>query len=198
MERLIVARHAESETGALGLASGEAAGCGGLTVRGREQALALGRALAGEPLELAAVTAFRRAQETAELALAGREVPLLVVPELGDIRVGSYERRPVARYLEWAWATGPEEQAPGGGESRVAAAARFARGYRVLLARPEALILLVAHGLPLRYLLDAAEGRDPGLRAAQVPHAEPVSLAAGAVAAAVERLERWCAAPVFA
>ena len=39
----------------------------------------------GEQIDLAAVTEFRRTQETADLALEGRDVPRLVVPELNEI-----------------------------------------------------------------------------------------------------------------
>jgi probable phosphoglycerate mutase len=198
MERLLVARHAESAFGVARLISGEQAGCRGLTDSGREQARALGERLRVEPVELAVTSGFRRADETAELALAGRGVPRLVVPELGDIRVGDYEGGPLDEYLAWAWSHGPEEQAPGGGESRADAAARFARGLRLVLARPEATVLLVSHSLPLRYLLDAASGRDPGSRAVPVPYAEAEPVAAADVVAAIERLERWSAAPAFA
>jgi hypothetical protein len=69
---------------------------------------------------------------------------------------------------------------------------------RLVLGRPEATILLVSHSLPLRYLLEAAGGRDPGLRAEPVPYAEGELMAAADVVAAIERLERWSAAPAFA
>lgn len=198
MERLLVARHAESAFSVERLISGERAGCRGLTEAGRQQARALGERLRGEPIELAVTSGFRRAEETADLALERRDVPRLVVPELGDIRVGDYEGGSLDEYLAWAWSHGPEEQAPGGGESRADAAARFARGLRLVLGRPEASILLVSHSLPLRYLLDAAGGRDPGSRAEPVPYARAEPVAAADVVAAIERLERWSAAPAFA
>ena len=47
------------------------------------------------------------------------------------------------------------------------------RGLGALLDRPERVILAVTHGLPLRYVLDAADGSFPGQRLASVPHAVP-------------------------
>lgn len=198
MRELIVARHAESTFSERRVISGDPDACGGLTEAGRTQARALGARLRDERLDLAATTTFLRTRQTADLALAGRAVPRLVVPELDDIRVGSYEGGPLDAYLTWAWGHGPRESAPGGGESRAEAAARFARGYRILLERPEERVLLVAHSLPLRYLLGAAAGVDPAARSELVDHATVETLAAAGVEAAVARLERWSAAPAFA
>jgi broad specificity phosphatase PhoE len=75
MERLILARHAESVFSARAVISGDPDACGGLTAAGRAQATALGDRLRGERVDLAATSSFRRAQETADLALEGRAVP---------------------------------------------------------------------------------------------------------------------------
>ena len=198
MERLILARHAESVLSARGVISGDPVACGGLTAAGRAQAAALAEELRAEPVDLAATSSFRRTRETADLALEGRAVPRLVVAELDDIRVGSFEGGPLPAYLDWAWAHGPVEAGPGGGESRAEAAGRFARGFRLLLGRDEASILHVGHSLPLRYLLNAAAGRDPRARSELVDHATAEILDAQAVETAVARLERWCASPAFA
>jgi len=198
MERLILSRHAESVFSAHGVISGDPDACGGLTDSGRVQAAALADRLRGERVDLVATSSFRRAQETADLALEGRALPRLVVPELDDIRVGSFEGGPLQAYRDWAWAHGPLEGAPDGGESRAEAAARFARGFRLLLERDEAAILHVGHSLPLRYLLNAAAGGDPRPRSDLVDNATAEVLDAQAVETAVLRLERWCASPAFA
>lgn len=195
---MILARHGESAFSVRGHCNGDASACGGLTDGGREQARALGRALGGERLDLAVHTEFRRTRETAELALEGRSLAWLVVPELGDIAVGRYEGRHLDEYREWAWSAGPDDECPGGGESRTAAARRFAAGFRRVLEREERTALVVAHGLPIRYALDAAAGRVPSRRVEVVPYAQPFPLAAGALREAVEQLEAWCAAPAFA
>ena len=199
METVVLARHAESEFSVRGACNGDpAASGGGLTEAGREQARALGELLADDPVELAVVTEFARTRETAEVALEGRGVPLLVVPELNDIRFGSFEGRLLSDYRGWSSAAGPAEECPGGGESRAAAAERFARGLRVVLERPEPAALVVAHALPIRYVLGALLERDPAATIEPVAYAEPHRIGADALRRAVERLERWAAAPVFA
>ena len=75
---------------------------------------------------------------------------------------------------------------------------RYVRGYRILLARPEQTVLVVAHGLPVRYVLDALAGSDPAAAVAQVPYATPFRLDAAELAAAVDRLEAWVTRPVWA
>ena len=194
MERLLLARHAESEYSALGTLNGDPSVVVSLTDLGRAQARQLGQALADEPVGVCAVTEFARTRETAEVALAGRDVPLVVVPELNDHPAGRYEGRPLAEYLEWAHAAEPDEVIPGGTESRAAVVERFALGFRVLLARPEPVVLAVLHSLPIAYVLSAAGGRDPAARMDMIPYAEPRGLSAENVARAVARLQRWRAA----
>ena len=199
MERLIAARHAESEFSVRGAVNGDPLVEGGvLTPNGRRQAQALGMLLADDELDLCVTSEFARAQETAELALAGRDVPRLVLAELNDIRFGSFEGRLLADYRTWALASDPADDCPGGGESRVDAVRRYAVGFRTLLARPEATVFAVAHALPIRYLLSALIERDPAARVEPVPYAEPYRLSAGQLARATAGLERWCTAPAFA
>lgn len=197
MERAILARHGESERSVEGLTNGDPAARVGLTATGREEALRLGVKLRDDPIDLCVTSEFERAQETADLALEGRDVPRLVVPDFNDIRFGQFEGRLLSDYRAWAHSHGPEEVCPGGGESRAQTVARYVRGYRTLLARPEETILLVAHGLPVRYVLDALERRDPAAKVAQVPYAEPFRLSAQELEAAVSRLESWIAKPVW-
>jgi hypothetical protein len=72
------------------------------------------------------------------------------------------------------------------------------RGFRPVLERPERLILVVAHGLPLRYTLLALEGLDPIPIVEQVLLAEPYRLQKADLERAVGRLARWSEAPVWA
>jgi len=194
VERLLLARHAESEYSARGTLNGDPSIVVSLTEEGRAQARQLGEALSDEPIGVCTVTEFARTRETAELALAGRDVPLLVVSELNDHPAGRYEGRPLAEYLEWAHAAGPGEVIPGGTESRAAVVERFARGLRVLVARREPLVLAVLHSLPIAYLLGAVAGRDPESRMDMLPYAEVTGLTAVEVERAVARLEGWYAA----
>jgi broad specificity phosphatase PhoE len=193
---LFLARHAEAEGNHAGLASGVPPGAG-LTAAGRSQAAELGRILGAERVELGVSSEFLRTQETLALALAGRGVPALVLPELNEIRFGRFDGGTLAAYRAWAWSSSPGVDAPGGGESRAAAAGRYAAALETLLARPERTILAIAHALPLRYVLDAAAGLVPAARVEPVEHARPWRLGSGEVAAAAEALRAWSAAPVF-
>lgn len=198
MKTVILARHAESRFGVAGTCNGDPATCEGLTADGREQARALGRLLADDAVDLCATTEFRRTQETADLALGGRDVPRLVVAELNDIRFGEYEGGLLTAYRRWAHAAAPDDPCPGGGESRGEAAARFARGFRIVLARPERHGLVVCHALPIRYLLSALLERDPTAAVEPVAYAEPHRFSSAQVERGVERLERWAEQPRWA
>ena len=196
MRRLLVARHGESEYSLKQLVNGDPGVSCPLTDAGRKQARALGAALAGEAIDLCAVTEFERVRETAQLALAGRDVPYLVVPELNDPRYGDFEGGPLAAYREWVWERGPLE-APPGGEHRGDLASRYARGFRTVLDRPEETILLVAHSLPIAYVRDAAQGCPPRSRTDQVGYAEVLELDRTGLERAIHVLETWAEAPAF-
>ena len=197
LKRVLLARHGESDLSARGLTNGDPRVANILTERGREQARRLGELLAPEPIDLCVTSEFERARETAAIALAGREVPRLVLPQLNDIRFGRFEGGALDDYRAWAHAHGPDEEAPGGGESRAETIRRYVTGYRTILQRPERVILLVAHALPIRYALDAVAGRLPAARIEKIPYAEPFPLTAAELTAAVERLEQWTLAPAW-
>ncbi len=86
---------------------------------------------------------------------------------------------------------------PGGGESRAQAAERYARGFRKVLARPEEQILVVAHGLPIRYVLLAIEGSEPRPVVASVDYATPYPLSRTDLEHALERIELWVRDPIW-
>jgi broad specificity phosphatase PhoE len=191
----ILARHGESVFSVRGALNGDANVPGGLTAAGREQARALGARLAGTVLDLCVTSALQRTRETADEALAGRDVPRLLLPELNDPRYGRYEGALLSDYREWAWAQ-PSSAEPGpGGESRLALAARYARAFRALLALPDQAILVVAHSLPLAYALAARDGTPPARRVPLVEYAEPHPLAAEELERVAAVLEAWVAAP---
>jgi alpha-ribazole phosphatase len=194
VRELVVARHAESEFNLLERLNGDASVEVRLTETGRRQARALGEAVG--PVDLAAHTEFSRTRETAQLAWPG--APLFEVPDLNEFGFGRYEgTRWADGFDEWVLASAPDEDAPGGGESRVAAVERFVRGYRKLLERQEERIALVAHGAPIRYVLLAVDRKPPARVLEGVDPARPFTIAAEELAAAVERLERWIASPAW-
>lgn len=197
METLILARHGESELSAQGLTNGDPDRVCGLTDAGRAQARRLGELVTSEPLDLCVTSAFARTQETADVALTGREVPRLVVPELNDIGFGDFEALAFDDYRAWARSASPTDVPPGEGESRAAVVERYVRGFRVLLERPERLVLAVVHGLPIRYVLNALEGALPMPVLEQVPYGEPFRVSADELETAVAELEAWAAAPAW-
>lgn len=196
METLLLARHAAARSNRESTASSAVPG-EGLIPEGIEQARALGAALERVAVDLGVASELVRTQETLEVALDGRVVPRLVVPELDEIDFGSFDGGQLEDYRAWAATQPPDVPAPGGGESRAGAAARFARGLRVLLARPERRILAVGHALPVRYALDAARGLVPAPLLTPVEHARVHRLGADEVAAAAALLEDWSRAPRF-
>jgi probable phosphoglycerate mutase len=195
MDWVVLARHAESELSVVGRTNGDPFVAVGLTEVGREQARRLGCELAGDQIDLCVTSEFLRAQETADLALEGRDIQRLVLAELNDICFGEYEGRLLTEYRAWAHTHGPEEPVPGGGDSRAQTVARYVAAYGQLLERPEDSILVVAHGLPVRYVLDAVEGLNPAAAIARVPYAEPFRLSAPELERAVRRLEAWLRVP---
>jgi broad specificity phosphatase PhoE len=198
MDMLVLARHGESAYSLRGLLNGDPAAGVGLTECGEEEARRLGRLLADKPLDLAVHTGFPRTRATLELALAGRDVPVLEEPRLADPRAGSFEGRTLDDYRAWAWTTGSREDAPGGGESRLEVVERYAAAYRDLLERPEGAILAVVHALPIAYLLLAREGEPPRPRVdLHVEYAQPHAFTADELERALAVLEGWCAAPTW-
>jgi broad specificity phosphatase PhoE len=198
MERLILARHGESEYSLRGLVNGDPAAEVGLTPRGEEEARRLRREVAGEALDLAVHTGFPRTRTTLELVIAGRDVPVLEEPRLADPRAPRFEGLPLDEYRLWAWSAGSDLQPPGGGESRLTLAERYTAAYRSLLERPERTILAVLHALPIAYLLLAREGQPPRPRVdVQVEYARPYPFRAEELLRALAVLEQWCDSPTW-
>lgn len=197
MERALLVRHAESVFSAQGIANGKVDVPCPLSARGAGQARALASDLADEDIDLCATSELQRTRETAEIALAGRAVRRLVVPELNDPLYGRYEGGPLEAYIDWANANDSAAEPPGGGERRQALVARYAAGFRRLGARPERTVLIVTHSLPIAYVVMALAGRDPAPRVPLVAYAKIHIIPAAELAQAVSRLENWCAAPTW-
>jgi ribonuclease H / adenosylcobalamin/alpha-ribazole phosphatase len=197
VKALILARHGHAVSNVADTVSCVPPG-DGLSELGEHEATELGERLAGEPIELGVASELRRTQETLALALDGRDVPVLVLPELNEIDFGSYEGGPLAAYRVWAWSTPADVECPGGGESRTAVARRVAAVLERLLDRPERTILAVGHALPIRYVLDGSAGRPPPARIGTIVNAEPHWIPREGVETAVATLRAWVNAPRFA
>jgi broad specificity phosphatase PhoE len=87
--RLLLARHGESTWNAERRFQGSTDIP--LSARGRAQAGALARGLRPYRVRAAYVSPYRRARETAELALTGTGVPVVVVDELRELSLGQWE-----------------------------------------------------------------------------------------------------------
>lgn len=160
---LYVVRHAESLLGARDVVNGDPTVYNPLTEKGRAQAEDVGRRLAEVDLEICFTTEFPRTKETAELILAGRDVPTVVVPDLNDPRQGDYEGKAFRLYAKWMDDTGMEDAVPGGGESQLDCVTRYARGWRTV-AEATAPVLVVAHAFPISVALTLHEDGPPMLR----------------------------------
>jgi broad specificity phosphatase PhoE len=156
---LIVVRHAESTLNFEQRINGDPSVQVDLTEHGRDEARELGLQVANVPLDLCVHTRFSRTRATAEIALAGREVPFVEEPLFDDVDVGDLEGQTIEDYRAWKRAHLRSDPFPGG-ESLDDTARRYARGYRGLLERLEKTVLLVCHEIPLRYALNAAGGSD--------------------------------------
>lgn len=194
---MILARHGESEYSVRDALNGDPSISFGLTALGVEQARALGEELAATPIDLCVTSAFERVRQTADLALAGRDVPRLVLPELGDPDYGRFEGASVTEYRAWT-STASSSATPGGsGESRIAIVSRYVRAFGSLLGRPEASQLVVSHSGPLAYVLGAVAGRAPERRLPVIEYARPHRLTASQLEQAVSFLDAWCASPTW-
>jgi broad specificity phosphatase PhoE len=186
-------RHAESEANALGIVNGDPSIRYGLTEAGREQAATLGRTLANELIDVCVVTEFVRTHETADIALAGRDVPRLVLPELNDPVFGVLEGRSLADARTWLHEHGPNAHPAGGGESRVETIARYCEGFERLLGLPGKLVLVVAHALPVTQMRLAVEdGRLPlTLEGLPPDHAHPFGVGAEEMRRGLDVMNAW-------
>lgn len=150
--RILLARHGESMWNAERRFQG--ATDIALSPRGRAQAEALGRGLRGYRVRAAYVSPYCRAVETAELALRGTGVPLVVDAELRELSLGEWEGCTVdevrARdgdpYV--AWLRAPHDCPPPGGEPLPVVSARVQAAIeRIAAAHPRGDdVLVVAHG----------------------------------------------------
>ena len=159
MRVFILVRHGQSELNVSRRINGDPAVPVALTEQGRHEARSLAAQLAGNGLELCLHTRFGRTRQTAELALAGRDVPFEVEPRLDDIDIGELEGQTIEDYRAWKHQHTRADAFPGG-ESLDAAALRYANAFESLLARAEQRVLVVCHEIPVRYAVNAASGSD--------------------------------------
>jgi broad specificity phosphatase PhoE len=157
MRLFLLVRHGQSLFNVDHVVNGDPDLDRGLSEQGIEEAERLAGQLAALPLDLVAASPFPRALQTANIALAGREVPHLVDDDLGDVRIGDLEGQTLDAYRAAPAHTNRKDRFPGG-ESLDEAALRYADAFGRLLARAEPATLVVCHEIPVRYLANAAAG----------------------------------------
>jgi broad specificity phosphatase PhoE len=153
----VIARHGESTLNFENRVNGDPAVAVDLTDKGRAESRLLGRQIAQIPIELCLHTRFPRTRETAEIALAGRDIPIEEDAGLDDIYLGELEGKTLDEYRAWKREHTRHDRFPGG-ESLDDAARRYATAFEQLLKRPQSPILVVTHEIPLRYAINAADG----------------------------------------
>jgi broad specificity phosphatase PhoE len=187
MRLFVLARHGQSLFNVDKLVNGDPALDRGLTAQGIEDAKRLGGEIAALPVDLALVSPFPRAQETARIALGERDVPHLVDDDLGDVRIGELEGKTLDDYRAAPAHANRKERFPGG-ESLDEAALRYAAAFERLLAREEPTTLVVCHEIPVRYAVNAAGGGDLNRPLRSVPNATPYLFDDASLARAVARI----------
>jgi probable phosphoglycerate mutase len=190
---VILARHGEAEHNPTGRVNGDPSRPVHLTQRGRAEAAELGRTLASTEIDLCVVTELVRTHETADAALAGRDVPRLVVPELNDPRFGDLEWHPIGEVRAFVAEHGAAAPYPGGGEARVDTIRRYCDGFALVAGRPERTVLVVAHGLPVIAVWKAARGEEVpmSLHGEDHEYASAREVDRAQLLAGVEGMRRW-------
>ena len=195
MRLFVFARHAESTANVAHVLSSDPFRPSELTSRGRAQAQRLGTEIANLEIDLAVCTRFSRTKQTLDLALRGRGVPVVIEPDLDEVRAGIFDGAPIEAY--WAW----KEQHPRSerfrdGESLEEAVRRYADALNRLLARNETVTLIVTHEHALRYIFEAAAGVGESKRPKpRVANALPYFFDEHAVRRAAECLDALAPAP---
>jgi broad specificity phosphatase PhoE len=186
---VVLARHAHSQLNVEGRINGDPSVRVPLTEDGEAEARMLGLELTNVPFDVCLHTRFGRTQQTAALAMSGRDVPMEIEPLFDDIDVGDLEGRTIEDYRAWKDRHTRADRFPGG-ESLDDAARRYVDGFRKMLARGLDHALVVCHEIPIRYALNAAAGSDDlDGPAHKIPNATPFLFAGQSLARAAERIE---------
>jgi broad specificity phosphatase PhoE len=186
----LLARHGESALNVERRVNGDPEVQVDLTDRGREESEGLGEQIAHLAIDLCVRTPFVRTEQTAAIALEGRDVPVVVEPLLGDIDIGDLEGQLIDDYRAWKRVHTRADRFPGG-ESLDEAGLRYAQAYRNLLAKEAATVLVICHEIPVRYAVNAAarsDDLDGPLH--DVRNATPYLFDEDALATAAERVEQ--------
>lgn len=136
-----------------------------LTALGRQQASALGRALAGEAITAVYSSSSVRTRQTTELLFPGRDLPVSYCDRLREIYLGPWEGRLQAdvraqdpEQFEHFW-TRPHLFALAEAETFGQVQQRAMQRFRELLETPHEELAVVSHGVLIKTILCALEPR---------------------------------------
>ena len=159
LERLILARHGETEWNVAGRAQGRADSP--LTIAGIEQARALGRVFASQGIEHIVSSTLGRALHTAEIAAGIAGATVSTDERFVERAFGELEGRLVADAIaeDAIWASVVRGHDPvavaGGSESLHDVAARMLPALEALRALPYRNVAVITHGQSMRAILGA-------------------------------------------
>jgi broad specificity phosphatase PhoE len=189
----ILTRHAESTANRAQVVNSDPSKSLPLTARGKEQARTLGEQLTNLEIDLAVGTRFLRTQETIDIALHDRGVPILIEPGFDEVQAGDMEGAPMEVYWSWKEEHDWDTQFPRG-ESVNDALRRYAAAIKSVLDRSERVTLIVGHEFGLRSVATgAARGAFPLTQFGAWEHAVPYLFDAHALCGAAARLTRVAA-----
>ena len=156
MTTFYLIRHAEKAS-PLDVLTGRSPGIS-LTETGRRQAERIAQHLAAKPIRSIVSSPLERAQETAAPLARTLRLSVELSPAITELDFGTWTRRTLGSLAgdpQWdAFNSFRSSNAPPGGESMLAAQARFvAEMQRLSAARPDEHVALVSHGDPIRAAL---------------------------------------------
>jgi probable phosphoglycerate mutase len=161
-----------------------------LTRAGEEQAAKMGRELKDVEIDLCVTSQFLRTKQTADIALAGRDIPRLVEARLNDFNYGMFQDRPKDDFHAWCKDKGMIASIPGG-ESHYQMVTRCVAALRDIEKRPEQAVLVATHSLVVSYVLYAGQGIEPVPEEPKIPYATPYLLTKEEADSAFSFLEQW-------
>ncbi len=184
---VVVVRHGSTTYNESHLLNGDPSVPVRLSARGREECAALAPLIEAIAWRSVFVTRFPRTVES--LALMAPTCIGKPLRDLDDIALGELESRPRDDYRKWRETNGVLQAPAGGGESRVDALERYARGLAWLAANAPTPALVVTHDQPIRYLFNMLLDDDPILGPLDgIPNATPYPLLAATLADGARKL----------
>lgn len=190
----VLARHAESVLNHQRRINGDPSVPAPLTEHGREEAALLGLEIRSLAIDVCLHTRFGRTAETAQIAMDGRDVPIVEEALFDDVNIGDLEGQTIDEYHAWKREHVRSDRFPGG-ESLVETALRYAEAYGRLLAARYRCALVVCHEIPIRYALNAVgESGDLDGPVHAIPNAMPFLFDDAAIEKAAAGIERLATA----